>query len=162
MDNHFLHALVQRKIQLRKELEAIEVLENSMAQINTNVLPAMPETKPKREVIATKRRLTTVPEELQLAPSKKPDVKLRQFLTAIYNKYGAFEFFSSKEKAVGEGNNFIVIHNEYRQLRLVDFKVNASNQLARTMRNLCRVPDGYDCNDARAVFMQIHNENKSN
>jgi hypothetical protein len=156
MDNHFLHALVQRKIQLRKELEAIEVLENSMAQINTNVLPAMPETKPKRAVQPVQRKAMRLVQMDKMHKVKNTiDKTLYKIMEKVYHQAGGYEYFKNLEKHA-DGRRYITLSRVNNYLRAMDY----SESKTKNEVKLCSVPRNYTCEIAREALLQVHKATK--
>jgi hypothetical protein len=152
MANHILTALVQLKCQLHKQLEAIELLENSMAQINIDVLPLMPDAKPKREVIEVRRKYqptTQLPNDSN---------KLQARIADIYQISGGYSFFEHAKNAA-EGRHYITFHKRQNQLRVIDYSAKTSTGRPK-MYALGILPKKYNLDQARQILMDYHESNR--
>jgi hypothetical protein len=152
MANHILTALVQLKCQLHKQLEAIELLENSMAQINIDVLPLMPDAKPKREVIEVRRKYqptTQMPNDAN---------KLQARIADIYQSSGGYSFFEHAKNAA-EGRHYITFHKRQNQLRVIDYSAKTSTGRPK-MYALGILPKKYNLDQARQILMDYHESNR--
>lgn len=152
MANHILTALVQRKSQLWKELEAIEAFENAMAQNNTDVLTAVPETKPKREVIAVRRKYEKVANPIP----KNSEVVLRNLMRKVFDRNGGVEGFRALDN-VAKGRKFITVCNRDSELRIADYS-NVDKYGRPKQSKLCAVPTDYDVYFARTIMMDIYSK----
>lgn len=153
MANHILTALVQLKCQLHKQLEAIELLENSMAQINIDVLPLMPDAKPKREVIEVRRKYqptTQMPNDAN---------KLQARIADIYQSSGGYSFFEHAKNAA-EGRHYITFHKRQNQLRVIDYSAKTSTGRPK-MYALAILPKKYNLDQARQILMDYHESNRT-
>jgi hypothetical protein len=156
MGNHILTALVQRKSQLWKELEAIEAFENAMAQNNTDAFTAVPEAKPKRAVQPVQRKPMRLVQMDKMHKVKNIiDKTLHKIMEKVYHDAGGYEYFNELEKHAA-GRRYITLSKTNNYLRAMDY----SDSKGKNEVKLCSVPRNYTCEIAREALIQIHEATK--
>jgi hypothetical protein len=148
MGNHMLTALVQRKSQLWKELEAIEAFENAMAENNPDILhdfkpPALPQ-KAVKQVTA-----------------KVASNDIMPFVVQAYSAAGGYESVKKFMKHA-DGKAIYWCRSTDNVMYLVDYSIRTKSGQSPKATMLFKAPDHVDIKEIKRRLIAYHSNLANN
>lgn len=143
MGNHISTALVQRKSQLWKELEAIEAFENAMAENNRDILPALPQ-KAVKQVTAK--------------------VALNDIMPFVVQAYSAAGGYESVKKLMkhADGKAIYWCKATDNVMYLVDYSMRTKSGQSPKATVLFKAPDHVDIKEIKRRLVAYHSNLANN